>query len=95
MARFVNIEYSAEHPGINRVTRGFGALRQLNFVHAGLHGLAVIGAPLRAAIARWAAARKQRAEDRKLWDLALTDARVMADLSRAMSQEAAQIQRYY
>ncbi len=95
MARFVNIDYSPEHPGITRVTRGFEALRQLNFVAAGLHALAVIGAPLHASVARWAAARKQRAEDRKLWDLALTDARVMADLSRAMSQEAVTFQRYY
>lgn len=95
MARFVNIEYSPEHPGINRVTRGLGALRQLNIVAAGLHGLALIGNPLRAAVGRWAAARKQRAEDRKLWDLALTDARVMADLSRAMSQEAVSFHRYY
>jgi hypothetical protein len=31
------------------------------------------------------ARRRQAAEDRKFWDVALTDARVMADLSRAMS----------
>jgi hypothetical protein len=29
-----------------------------------------------------------RREDEKLWNLALTDARIMADLSRAMSQDA-------
>jgi hypothetical protein len=36
----------------------------------------------------WRAARKQAAEDEKLWKIALTDARVMADLSRAMSAAA-------
>ena len=32
--------------------------------------------------------RRQRMEDDKLWGIALTDARVMADLSRAMSRDA-------
>jgi hypothetical protein len=45
-------------------------------------------ASVRAGAKRWAAARKQAAEDEKLWDLALTDARVMADISRAMSADA-------
>jgi len=45
-------------------------------------------AGLRAGAKRWAAARKQAAEDQKLWDLALTDARIMADISRAMSADA-------
>jgi len=43
---------------------------------------------LRAGMQRWAVARKQAAEDQKLWNLALTDARVMADISRAMSASA-------
>lgn len=43
---------------------------------------------LRAGMQRWAAARRQAAEDQKLWDLAMTDARVMADISRAMSASA-------
>lgn len=43
---------------------------------------------LRAGMQRWAAARKQAAEDQKLWNLAMTDARVMADISRAMSASA-------
>jgi hypothetical protein len=59
--------------------------------------LALFAAPAkRAALAigaglkRWAAARKRHAEDDQLWQLALTDARVMADISRAMSAGAAQ-----
>lgn len=43
---------------------------------------------LRAGMQRWAVARKQAAEDQKLWNLAMTDARVMADISRAMSASA-------
>ena len=59
-----------------------------------LHGLSVLGSPLTRGYAALAAARKQRREDEKLWNLALTDARIMADLSRAMSQEAYDA-RYY
>jgi hypothetical protein len=44
---------------------------------------------LRASYQAWAAGRKQAAEDDKLWSLALTDARVMAEISRAMSSDAA------
>jgi hypothetical protein len=43
---------------------------------------------LRAGTRRWAAARRQAAADQKFWDVALTDARVMADISRAMSADA-------
>lgn len=50
---------------------------------------------IRAGLRRWAAARKRRAEDDQLWELALTDARVMADISRAMSADAARDVRYY
>jgi hypothetical protein len=51
---------------------------------------------LRAGMKRWAAARKQAAEDEQLWQLALTDARVMADISRAMSADASrEIKAYY
>jgi hypothetical protein len=51
---------------------------------------------LRSGFKRWGAARKQAASDQKLWEVALTDARVMADISRAMSQDAARdIRAYY
>jgi hypothetical protein len=45
-------------------------------------------AALRVGLKRWAVARRQAAQDRELWNLALTDSRVMADISRAMSTEA-------
>lgn len=51
---------------------------------------------LRAGLRRWAAARKQAREDDQLWKLALTDARVMADISRAMSAGASRdVKAYY
>jgi hypothetical protein len=98
MARFVNLHYPAQHGGVARIEQAVTTLRGYHAgqaMHVMLHALALIGSPVvlvaarvRAALAASAAARRQRAEDRKLWDLALTDARVMADLSRAMSQDA-------
>ena len=69
----------------------------------GFAGLALFAAParalggqLRSGLKAWAAARKQAAEDQQLWNLALQDARVMADLSRAMSADAVRdIKTYY
>jgi hypothetical protein len=53
-------------------------------------------AALRVGLKRWNAARKQAAEDDQLWQLALTDARVMADISRAMTADATRdIKAYY
>ena len=102
MARFVHIEFSTEHGGVNRMARGFEALGSFSITVAALNALSLIGAPItgaagaiRSGFARWSADRKQRAADRKLWDIALSDARVMADLSRAMSRDAADIRRYY
>jgi hypothetical protein len=64
--------------------------------------LALIGKPvtaaasgIRRAYASWSAARRQRIEDEKLWSLALPDARIMADLSRAMSRDALRDTRGY
>jgi hypothetical protein len=53
-------------------------------------------AAMRVGMQRWAAARKRAAEDDQLWQLALTDARVMADISRAMTEGARrEIKAYY
>jgi hypothetical protein len=63
----------------------------------GFAALALFAAPMRRAaralqanLQVWKAARKQAAEDDRLWSLALNDARVMADISRAMSRDAVQ-----
>ncbi|NPC55280.1 hypothetical protein [Caenimonas soli] len=52
-------------------------------------------ARLRTGLKAWRAARHQAAQDEKLWNVALTDARVMADISRAMSADAARDVRSY
>ena len=55
-----------------------------------------LGARVRVGLKNWAAARRQADADHKLWQVALTDARVMADLSRAMSAAAERdIKQYY
>lgn len=55
-------------------------------------GMALLAAPVRAAVAAlrnaakvWSEARQREAEDEKTWNAALRDARIMADLSRAMN----------
>ena len=64
--------------------------------------LALAARPARAVVQRvrtlsrkWAAARQAAVQDEKMWQIALTDARVMADISRAMSSDAARDVRYY
>ena len=54
--------------------------------------LALLAAPVRRLAAasrtglkRWVAAYRAAEQDRKLWEVALSDARVMADISRAMN----------
>jgi hypothetical protein len=49
---------------------------------------------INAGFKRWAAARRQAAEDRALWQLAQTDPRVMSDLTCALSR-AASVKGYY
>jgi len=68
----------------------------------GFAALALLAAParrvaaaLRAGLKAWAAARRQAAQDQRFWDVALTDARVMAEISRAMSADAARDVRGY
>lgn len=102
MARFIQAEYPVQHGGLIRVTRGLEVLASLNVTRAVLQGLAILGSPVtaaaakvRAGVASLAAARRQRREDEKLWNIALTDARVMADLSRAMSRDALRDSRGY
>ncbi len=57
-----------------------GVLRAENF--------ATFVASIKQRISAWNTARKQAAQDQQMWDIALTDARVMADLSRAMTADA-------
>jgi hypothetical protein len=64
--------------------------------------LALLAAParrtangLRAAANAWNERRLQAAQDEQYWQAALTDARIMADISRAMSTAALQDSRAY
>jgi hypothetical protein len=146
MTQFAHVDYPTQHPGVERMQRAAGALRQIasGFDSArgaatlllaaivsallvvanqvvdtwteghllaawiilwtiAFAGIALLAAPARRLVTgtrTWfkgaAQARRQKAEDRKFWDVALTDARVMADLSRAMSADASRdIRSYY
>ena len=95
MARSVNIQNLSQFDTPTRTATGAEAAGNLAAT-AVVGALAVIGAPvtrgvaaLRRGLASWSAARAQRRADEQLWHLALNDARIMADLSRAMSQDAA------
>lgn len=64
--------------------------------------LALLAAPMRRAGVNlrngwkaWKESRKAFKEDQKLWNIAMTDARVMADLSRAMSRDGVREVRGY
>ncbi|HVE54575.1 MAG TPA: hypothetical protein VNB23_14440 [Ramlibacter sp.] len=102
MARFIQAQYPVQHAGLNRVTRGLQALGSFSATRALLHTLSVVGSPatrlaakVSAGFGTYAAARRQRRDDDKLWNIALSDARVMADLSRAMSRDAVRDVRGY
>lgn len=65
-------------------------------------GMALLAAParravvlLRGAAKSWSDARRRAAEDERTWNVALHDARIMADLSRAMNGIAVEDMRRY
>ena len=56
--------------------------------------IALLAAPIRRtvngfkpALKNWAITRRERANDAKMWEVALQDPRVMSEIQRAMSQE--------
>lgn len=94
MARFNQPEIATTHGGVTRFTNAFRFIASLNITRAFVAALAAVSARVQRAAARVralalasSAARKERAEDEKLWNVALGDARVMADLSRALSKD--------
>lgn len=65
-------------------------------------GMALLATPvrravtlLRAGVQAWTGARRRAAEDAQTWNAALHDARIMADLSRAMNGIAVEDMRRY
>lgn len=76
------------------VQRGHNAGQALDVVFAGVAmlGSAVrrVAGRVREAAVAWGAARRQREQDGRLWKLALSDARIMAELNRAMNAQRAE-----
>src|SRR6186713_960972 len=60
MARFVHIDYPAQHGGVTRFTRGFEALAHFSFTRGVVASLAAIGRPMTQAYGNWTAARRLR-----------------------------------
>ena len=80
---------------IDTWTEGHLMLAWISMWTIGFAALALAAGPVRAGVRRsrlqlrkWGAARRAAAQDEALWQVALTDARVMSDISRAMSQKA-------
>ncbi len=82
MTAFAHVDFPVQHPGVAR------AERTLEFVAPALRALAALGAPLVRAYEGWVARRREARSDARYWNAALGDARSMADISRAMDQEA-------
>ena len=87
---------------IDTWTEGHLMLAWISLWTIGFAAIALVAAPARSAVARvrlqlrqWAVARRAAELDEVLWRVALTDARVMADISRAMSSDAARAVRAY
>ena len=91
MTTFVHIDYPTVHPGVARAERTYAALSNAGHGNLVLGLLALIGSPvvrLAEAVQAWREARRLALSDAQYWDAALSDARVMADISRAMSAAA-------
>ena len=97
LARVAGQLHEPPEPGTTRSSSARTAARRRS-----THVVLVLGRPItmlagkaHASLAAVAGARRQRKDDDQLWNVALTDARGMADLSRAMSREAQSANRYY
>lgn len=89
MTAFVHVDLSTQHPGVVR------AERTIELVVPALRALAALGAPLVRAYEGWTVRRRQARSDVQYWNAALSDARIMADISRAMDVEARDVQAYW
>ncbi len=95
MTHFVHVDVPLQHPGVARVERAVETLRGVHLPSLLLAVLSVVGRPLtvlvEAAQARLAARREARRiarSDAQYWRAAQADARIMADISRAMDEAA-------
>ncbi len=91
MTSFVHVDYSLQHPGVARAERAAELIGQLASGGWVLRALAAIGQPvvrLGACVQAWTRALREAREDAAYWNAALSDARIMADISRAMDAAA-------
>jgi hypothetical protein len=97
MARTITAETRFNEIAFNpqTVVRGINAAIALQSLAAIGKPVVALFAKIGAVLEKQAEARRARREDERLWNVALSDARVMADLSRAMSRDAARDVRGY
>jgi hypothetical protein len=91
MTSFVHVDYSLQHPGVVRAERAAELIGHLVAGSWVLRALAAIGRPvvrLAGALQDWTGALRSAREDAAYWNAALSDARIMADISRAMDAAA-------
>lgn len=96
MTSFVHVDHPSQHAGVVRAERAVQWFAgRGNLV---IHFLALAGAPAlaaAAAIGRWREARRVAQQDAAYWNAALCDARVMADISRAMDVHAKDVSAFW
>lgn len=102
MARFAQVDHPAALAAATRPAIGGNPFSSVTAVGALLYLLAALGslvfraaAALRLAFAGWLERRRQREEDRKVWELALSDPRVMADLVAVRQHAPAKSSEYF
>lgn len=96
MTNFVASSHSFEHSGLVRVHRAVLFLQaaavgvpRIPSLPAGIAAFVRRSSvTLRAGYRAWVSSRRQAAEDERTWNAALKDARLMAELSRAMQGAA-------
>lgn len=84
MTSFVHVDFPLQHAGVVRFERAAGWIQSAFRGPSLLQALAVIGAPV---VAVFSALREAR-EDARFLDAARFDARLMAEISRAMDADA-------
>lgn len=84
MTSFVHVDFPLQHSGVVRFERAAHWVQSALQGRALLQALALIGAPV---LSIFSALREAR-EDARFLDAARFDARLMADISRAMDSDA-------
>ena len=88
MTAFVHVDYSLQHPGVARLEAAIHASRQMvadisrstGLLAAAVRLVAWFVHSASAAALRWAQERRSARAEAQLWEMALRDPRVMAEL---------------